>query len=468
MIQRRSFLAVAAAIATALVGTSALGANSSADPDSPRARLTLLPPTGRHDVGTVSLHLVDHNRQDPYWKTPHARELMVSVWYPAGLHRNNQASDDGPADAQLEQRWPRVPWKSSGTLVYYRPQLERHLENLPPEHVNPAPGSPPPSAPPPREVNISLARVDFPITHARLGVPVARSESPYPVVLYLPAGGNAREQGTMLVEDLASRGYIVVAISHTYNASQVEFPDGRVERGVEDPLNIPPHLNIGTNVVQGLHVADARFVIDKLAELAAGLNPDAAGRPLPRGLHRSLDMSKVGMFGHSVGGGATAHALAIEDRIVAGINLDGSILPLTPMPGEPGTPERLEATRLEMERIARLVGARPFMAMTSNKSPEQTGVLLNGFYSKLTGYRRLANLVNGIHGDFEDTRSLLAQLADAGVISTKLLRGRLDPERSVAVQRTYVAAFFDLWLKNKDNHLLDGASDDYPEIELYF
>jgi hypothetical protein len=129
---------------------------------------------------------------------------------------------------------------------------------------------------------------------------------------------------------------------------------------------------------------------------------------------------------------------------------------------------RLEETRKELARVAKLVGARPFMAMTSNKSPEQTGVLLNGYYSELTGYRRLANLVGGIHGDFEDLRSLLRQLADSRVISTKLLRGRLDVARSVAVQRTYVAAFFDLWLKNEDNHLLDGASADYPEIELYF
>lgn len=464
MIQRRAFLAVAAAVATALAGTSTSVASSSAGTDRPtRVWLTLLQPTGRHDIGTISLHLVDHNRQDPYWSTPHARELMVSVWYPADLGRTNHAPDDGLGEARPDQLWPRAPWKSPGTLVYYRPQLERNLENLPSDQMTPTPGTPP-SPPLPTKINISLDNVDFPITHARLDAPVARSEFPYPVVLYSPAGGNGREHGTMLAEDLASRGYIVVAISHTYNASQVEFPDGRVERGVEDPLNIPDHLNIGNAVVQGVHVADARFVIDKLAELAAGLNPDAALRPLPRGLHRALDMSRIGMFGHSVGGGATAHALALDDRIAAGINLDGSIFPLD------GSAEKLdpEAHKKELARVAKLVGARPFMAMTSNKSPEQTGVLLNGFYSELTGYRRLANLVNGTHGDFEDLRSLLQQMADTGVIPTKLLRGTLDPARSVAIERTYLAAFFDLWLKNKDNHLLDGPSDDYPEIELYF
>ncbi len=467
MIQRRSFLAVAAAVATALIHTSTSAASSPADTHGTRVRLTLFPPTGRLDVGAVSLHLVDYNRQDPYFSTPHARELMVTVWYPADLDCNDRAHEDGPAKTRSEQPWPLMAWKSPGTLVYYRPQLEHHLENLPAELVSPTPGSPPPAPPPPTIVDISLDNVAFPTTHARLGAPVARSKSPYPVVLYSPAGGDGREHGTMLAEDLASRGYIVVAMSHTYNASQVEFPDGRIERGVEDPLHIPAHLNIGSEVVQGVHVADARFVIDKLTELAAGLNPDAALRRLPVGLHRALDMSRIGMFGHSVGGGATAHALALDYRIAAGIDLDGSIFPLNGAHASPPA-TRLEETRKELARVAKLVGARSFMAITSSKSPERTGVLLNGFYSELTGYRRLANLVGGIHGDFEDLRSLVRQLVDTRVIPPQLQRGNLQPARSIAVQRAYIAAFFDLSLKNKDNHLLDGASAAYPEIELYF
>ncbi|GAB3982089.1 hypothetical protein [Plantactinospora veratri] len=47
------------------------------------ARLTLPPPTGPHQVGTVSLHLVDTSRPDPVAGPGHYRELMASVWYPA-------------------------------------------------------------------------------------------------------------------------------------------------------------------------------------------------------------------------------------------------------------------------------------------------------------------------------------------------------------------------------------------------
>ncbi|MPZ80111.1 MAG: hypothetical protein GEV28_06845 [Actinophytocola sp.] len=56
-----------ASVATALAGTR-----------PQRVRLTVPKPTGPHAVGTVSLHLVDHARQDPWSSTPHPRELMVS------------------------------------------------------------------------------------------------------------------------------------------------------------------------------------------------------------------------------------------------------------------------------------------------------------------------------------------------------------------------------------------------------
>jgi alpha-beta hydrolase superfamily lysophospholipase len=39
------------------------------------------------------------------------------------------------------------------------------------------------------------------------------------VVLYSPGAGDPRTWETALVQDLASRGYVVVTIDHTYDAS---------------------------------------------------------------------------------------------------------------------------------------------------------------------------------------------------------------------------------------------------------
>ena len=100
-----------------------------------------------------------------------------------------------------------------------------------------------------------------------------------PVVLYSPGPGGNRDSSTVLVEQLASRGYVVVTIDHTHDASQVEFPDGRVEVPAMPPLT----PEVAARSVE-VRVADTRFVLDQLASL----NPDAEHRPLPAGLRGAL------------------------------------------------------------------------------------------------------------------------------------------------------------------------------------
>ena len=70
-----SFACAMALTANSLGGLSAKmrGENNN------RVQLTLPEPTGKYEVGTVSLHLFDQTSQDPYWSTPHPRELMVSL-----------------------------------------------------------------------------------------------------------------------------------------------------------------------------------------------------------------------------------------------------------------------------------------------------------------------------------------------------------------------------------------------------
>jgi hypothetical protein len=46
------------------------------------------------------------------------------------------------------------------------------------------------------------------------------------------------------------------------------------------------------------------------------------------------------------------------------------------------------------------------------------------------------------------------------------VRAVFDPDRSIAAQRAYIAAFFDLHLRHRDDDLLDGPSPAYPEIEF--
>jgi pimeloyl-ACP methyl ester carboxylesterase len=391
--RRRTFIGSAVAAALTLPATANATTNHG-------MTLTLPKPTGPHPIGTKALHLVDHDRQDPWWSTPHHRELMVTLWYPT-------------------RQGGRVPWMTPGALAHYRPELAEFLGHSP----DTIPGQPPIDTP------VSLDGVDFPVTTAREGAPVPRC----PTVVYSPGFGAGREMGTTLVSDLASRGYLVVAVSHTYEAAEVEFPGGRVELG-------QPELVADPVAAMTIRRADVRFVLDRLG------------------------LTRVGVFGHSLGGATAAQAMAKDSRVVAGINLDGSFMPdISPVSAPPAEVD------LALIDLAGQLGDRPFMIMGSiGIGPDEFGAMTSVVWHHLAGWRRFLSLAGSTHGSYTDHEPFLHQLAAAGVIPSAVpWLGTIPPDRAIAAERAYIAAFFDRWLRGHDNHLLDGPSSDYPEVNFY-
>jgi hypothetical protein len=61
-------------------------------------------------------------------------------------------------------------------------------------------------------------------TYAREGAPLDRRGGPRTVVLYSPGVLDPRSLGTTLCDDLASLGYAVVAIDHTYEVGRWSSP----------------------------------------------------------------------------------------------------------------------------------------------------------------------------------------------------------------------------------------------------
>ncbi|GAA4262525.1 alpha/beta hydrolase family protein [Dactylosporangium darangshiense] len=265
--RRRILLAALPAAAVSLTAAPALAAAP------PLTRLTLPAPTGPEQIGTVSLHLVDATRPDPWVPAQRARELMVQIWYPA-------------CDAR---HYPRATWVSPALAAALAP-----------------PGS----------------DYTLPVTHAHLGAPAAPGRRP--VVLYSPGLGLERTASTAVVEELVSHGYVVVTIDHTHDSSLVEFPGGRTEpRSIPEPTD-PANADAVIAEALRTRVADTRFVLDRLLFLVHGRNPDADGARLPHALSEVFDLSRTGMLGHSLGGAAAAEAMYEDRRIRAGANLDGT------------------------------------------------------------------------------------------------------------------------------------------------
>ena len=426
VLTRRSFLA-AGLVALGLPGT-ARGAAPLADGHRVRLRLTLSAPTGPYGIGTVQVHLIDHSRRDP-WVPSRPRELMISIWYPAVSAGS----------------FPSAAWMPQPAGNLFLSQLVGSLPNSG-GRLAPPGGKPP---------TIPLPGVQLPVTHALDGAPVL-SPGTYPVVLYQPGQGDVRALGTGLVSDLASRGYVVVTTDDTHEAAEVEFPGRRV---------VTPRPN--QSPVDSVRIADTRFVLDELASLASGRNPDAEHRPLPSGLSTALDLTKVGMFGHSLGGATAAKAMAADTRISAGINLDGSMFLANPAVHQ-------NITKLSAA-LATQLGPRAFMTMTHHGHNTHSDPSLAGFWSHQRGWRLFLTMRGAQHYTYTDLEQFLGQLQSARILPHQITHARvsevigtIQPTRAVAAQRAYIAAFFDLQLRGLSNTtLLSEPSPNYPEIQFF-
>jgi hypothetical protein len=174
------------------------------------------------------------------------------------------------------------------------------------------------------------------------------------------------------------------------------------------------------------------------------------------------------MFGHSLGGPTAVHTMITDDRVGAALALDGHVIPDTPFgQGSGATPESVAES---LKRVAKRVGDRPFMFMSSGgRGPNELGPLMTGFWPHLTGWRRFFSLTGSTHGSYTDSLVLTNGLADAGVIPAGLTSvvGTIDPARGLAAQRAYVSAFFDRWLRGRESPLLEAASAQHPEVVFF-
>ena len=182
--------------------------------------------TGPYEVGVVTRHLIDESRDETF--TPDdpndKRELMVDIWYPAEVPEGAEPGLYMPdADVFIPVAapvWPAIPdayWNCVALLV----------------------------------------------GNAIESAPLAGFFNRYPLVIYSHGHVGASRWGNPhLCEELASHGYIVVGINHTYNSAAVRFPDGRVALTKATGRSDWPSFI-------SLHIEDVRFVLDELERINA-------------------------------------------------------------------------------------------------------------------------------------------------------------------------------------------------------
>ncbi|OPG14707.1 hypothetical protein B1L11_00680 [Microbispora sp. GKU 823] len=392
---RKRVGALGAALALTLVAAvpaSAAPAGVTTAPGIPTVtgiRLSLPAPSGPLPVGTVPVRLVDRSRPDPWVKGRPYRELMVSVWYPAARAPGRPVSPHLPPLVAAD-----LDATSAPALLGVRPG----------------------------QVDWAATR-----THSRLDAPVRPKTGGYPVVLYSPGYMVPRSLGTLAAEDLASRGYVVVTVDHTYEASAVEFPGGRLERA-----RVRADSTADAMKALDVRVADLRFVLDVVTARHTGL-PSR----LPSWLSRALDTTRVAAVGFSMGGAATARLMYADHRVKAGVNLDGSLFG--------------EVTERGLDG--------PFLQLAADRDDPSWET----FRKQRRGWKRDLRLAGAEHYSFTDLQALVPRIS-SGLGTPSEIVGTVDPVRSIAAQRAYVAAFLDLHLKGRETRLFDRPSPAFPEV----
>ena len=384
-------------------------------------------PAGPFAIGRITYHWIDSSRAEfLVTDAKPRRELMVDVWYPALRQRDRLAAAYLPDLRRLQ----RVLGDSA---------LRRDF------------------APASSAIAAGLLR-----THATEAPSSNCPARGCPLLVFSHGGGVDRSFYTSQYEDLASNGYIIAAIAHTYDTHLVVFPNGRVVRavpGFRDTLRSDSALprwrrNLKTELrsqayvrrVININVEDIRFVIDQLSRYAR--DPHLRSPLLKR-----IDLERVGALGHSAGGEAAAFACQVDARLRACLNEDGVMqnLPFSRDPagrtmnqpfmyiGRSYGPPRLSDTELASMEMTRAEADSLFHAITTSQDE-----LLSDMPAG--AYRVTLKMPGVTHMSFTDE-----PLIEAARDSVKFADARL----ALRMIEKYTRAFFDRTLLGRRETVLD-------------
>jgi dienelactone hydrolase len=322
------------------------------------------------------MDLVDVTRDDPFLGNGTKRELAIRFWYPASRNEGCR-----PA-------------------VYTAPAVWSYLSQL---------------------AAIPLPEVR---TNSCLAAPIA--DGIYPVVVFTPGYTGTFTDYTFIFEDLASRGYVVASVDHTYEATAVEFSDGRFVKSVvgSHADNTWRLDDQALTFAVAVRLGDLKFVVNELERLNAEAGGPFAGR---------LDTAHTAVAGHSLGGLTALLAVEQEERFRAGIIIDGDF----------------------PDALAKAIKT-PVLLMTAER--EQWSDDERRLWGQLRGARLAVNLRGAEHLTPSDAVWLAKDAVKTGA---------MGPDKTIAAIRSYIAAFLDTTLRGRPwDRLLSGPSANYPEVTV--
>ena len=393
-----------------MLATATIARAAATQPSPPVEPLRVTPaPTGSFGVGRLPFELVDSSRSDPA-DGAHSRVVAGWIWYPA---------THGAAEGQeraLPGEWGDLRAAASAA-----------------------------------KLGASAAEAMRTLTvHATTRAPWAPAVTRAPVLLFAPGNGWLPTDYSVLLEDLASHGYVVVGLAPVGLADVVRLRDARTIRKT---------LGVGAAIGDDqLHAhRDALYLLSHLADFDAD-------KSAPWFEH--LDLERIGTFGHSLGG-TTALVAAFEDSLVrAAINLDGDAMG-TVTEVRPRVP--LLYVTSEVPSMDEAPPApNPAWTEATRQGLARSELRRSGEWSRISSRATHAvriELRGAHHLNFTDA-ALVSSLIE-GPQRRWMRWGPIDGARGLRITADLVLGFFDHTLLGRPaEELLARPERRYPELRL--
>jgi predicted dienelactone hydrolase len=369
--------------------------------------LGLPSPHGPFAVGSTSFTVLDASRDQAFFGRPgEPRELYVHVWYPGVI----------AAGAELNVR---TLWE------------EMYVGRLDP-------------------FSLFMGYLRGIPTHSYKNIPLSSQLADYPAIVFSHGLMLMAEQNTLLMEHLASHGYMVLGVSHTSMSARVTLSDGRVIPPDFDKIfgataqletvdvnaldarsalaGTPEgsasvqreYLEKGTalNALMEIWVDDLRFVVDEIEASTRHGREQAQGK---------IDLARIGFLGMSYGGGAITEFCKVDMRCSAALNLDG---------GTFGKRQRLPLPV-------------PYLALLSPTNAKYFDYLQ---YGSTNDYYQV--VVDGaLHVDFTDASVTMPLLKWLNIA------GEIDGQRAIDITNAVALSFFDAYLR-------DGPKPRFEDLQF--
>jgi predicted dienelactone hydrolase len=368
-------------------------------------------PTGTFSVGSQYLHLKSNQDEILTTNINDKRELMIKVWYPAQIKTEETESYLNEGD----RIGFAVKYGLPKSVFNYLDQVKTNT------YKNP-----------------KVKNGKFPVLIFSHG-------------LYSKASGYYA-----LLEEIVSHGYIVLNINHTYESTGALFPDGRIRFFNKAYDQIHNNQNMADRVWSSMEAFNKATSAEEKHASIKNLVRNYYGAEVTKRwsndislvidtleywnansfLTTHLDISKIGVFGHSQGGSAAGQAVLDNKNITAGMNIDG----------------------VQWGTMIDTMLTKPFAILSSDWESSHPNFNPHIFKNGSTTDFYNAKLLNSGHASFMD----IPLMINWSLINES---GTIDPIKSYEITNTMVLQFFDKYLLNKPHHLLE-IQETNPEIDI--